>query len=147
METPKLDYLGAVLSYHKPKDATVDRRLQASRTAFERLVLTNRNLPLRIRVRLWRTCIVSTMVYGLPQVGLTLQGATKLSVLFHRQLRHITRTPVHVFISNERLRRQHGLELAVAGCPATSLHCQRRGESCARIARPAAEHGGTQRGR
>ena len=108
----KLDYLGAVLSYHKPKDATVDRRLQASRAAFERLrpVLTNQNLPLRIRVRLWETCVVCTMVYSLPQVGLTLQGATKLSVLFHRQLRHITRTPVHIgFISNECLRHQHGL--------------------------------------
>ena len=43
----KLDYLGAVLSYHKPKDATVDRRLQASRAAFERLrpVLTKREPP------------------------------------------------------------------------------------------------------
>ena len=108
----KLDYLGAVLSYHKPKDATVDRRLQASRAAFERLrpVLTNRNLPLRIRVRLWETCVVCTMVYSLPQVGLTLQGAAKLSVLFHRQLRHITRTPVHIgFTSNQCLRHQHGL--------------------------------------
>ena len=43
----KLDYLGAVLSYHRPEDATTDKRLQASRTAFERMkpVLSNRNLP------------------------------------------------------------------------------------------------------
>ena len=109
----KLDYLGAVLSYHRPEDATTDRRLQASKTAFERMkpVLTNRNLPLQIRVRLWRTCVVSSMMYSLPQVGLTKQGATRLSVQFHRQLRHITRTPVHISLtSNAYLRRQHELD-------------------------------------
>ena len=108
----KLDYLGAVLSYHRPEDATTDRRLQASKTAFERMkpVLTNRNLPLQIRVRLWRTCMVSSMMYSLPQVGLTKQGATRLSVQFHRQLRHITRTPVHISLtSNAYLRQQHEL--------------------------------------
>ena len=109
----KLDYLGAVLSYHRPEDATTDRRLQASKTAFERMkpVLTNRNLPLQIRVRLWRTCVVSSMMHSLPQVGLTKQGATRLSVQFHRQLRHITRTRVHIgFTSNACLRRQHELD-------------------------------------
>ena len=109
----KLDYLGAVLSYHRPEDATTDRRLQASKTAFERMkpVLTNQNLPLQIRVRLWRTCVVSSMMYSLPQVGLTKQGATRLSVQFHRQLRHITRTPVHISLtSNAYLRQQHELD-------------------------------------
>ena len=55
--------------------------------------------------------MVSSMMYSLPQVGLTKQGATRLSVQFHRQLRHITRTPVHISLtSNAYLRQQHELD-------------------------------------
>ena len=136
----KLDYLGAVLSYHRPEDATTDKRLQASRTAFERMkpVLSNRNLPLQLRIRLWRTCVVSSMLYGLPQVGLTKQGATRLSVQFHRQLRHITCTPVHISLaSNAYLRQQRELnhpiddvavraagQVQATDCLALTLHPQ-----------------------
>ena len=109
----KHEYLGAVLSYSRPEDATIQKRVAAAKAAFDRLktVLTSRSLALDLRTRLWATCVVSSLLYAIPQVGLTKSGAAKLNAVFHKQLRHITRSPVHLgFVSNAELRQARGLE-------------------------------------
>ena len=85
----KHEYLGAVLSYSRPEDATIQKRVAAAKAAFDRLktVLTSRSLALDLRTRLWTTCVVSSLLYAIPQVGLTKSGAAKLSAVFHKQLR------------------------------------------------------------
>ena len=94
----KHDYLGATLSYTRMEDLTATRRIQAAQTSFDRLkpVITHRGFPLCMRLRIWRTCVVSSLLYALPQVGLTPAALHRITVSFYKQLRHITRQPVHI---------------------------------------------------
>ena len=94
----KHDYLGATLSYTRMEDLTATRRIQAAQTSFDRLkpVITHRGLPLCLRLRIWRTCVVSSLLYALPQVGLTPAASHRVAVSFYKQLRHITKQPVHI---------------------------------------------------
>ena len=106
------DYLGATLSYTRMEDLTATRRIKAAQASFERLktVLTHKALALRTRLRIWQACVVSSLLYAMPQVGLTPGSAQRIAVSFYRQLRHITRQPVHLTgVSNQRLCAQHRL--------------------------------------
>ena len=102
----KHDYLGAILSYKKMEDLTATRRIQAAQASFDRLkpVLTRRGLPLCTRLRIWQACVVTSLLYSLPQVGLTPAAAQRVAASYYRQLRHITRQPVHLTgTSNKQL--------------------------------------------
>ena len=80
------------------EDLTATRRIQAAQTSFDRLkpVITHRGFPLCLRLRIWRTCVVSSLLYALPQVGLTPAASHRIAVSFYKQLRHITKQPVHI---------------------------------------------------
>ena len=102
----KHDYLGATLSYKRMEDLTATRRIQAAQAAFDRLkpVLAHRSLALCTRLRVWQACVVTSLLYSLPQVGLMPVAAQRVAVSFYRQLRHITRQPVHLTgTSNQQL--------------------------------------------
>ena len=102
----KHDYLGAILSYKKMEDLTATRRIQAAQASFDRLkpVLTRRGLSLGMRLRIWQACVVTSLLYSLPQVGLTPAAAQRVAASYYRQLRHITRQPVHLTgTSNQQL--------------------------------------------
>ena len=108
----KHDYLGATLSYTRMEDLTVTRRIRAAQASFDRLkpVIAHKALALTTRLRIWQACVVSSLLYALPQVGLTSGAAQRVAVSFYRQLRHITRQPVHLTgISNLRLCAVHGV--------------------------------------
>ena len=100
----KHEYLGATLSYNRMEDLTATRRIRAAQISFERLkpVLTHRGLPLDTRLRVWKACVITSLLYSLPQVGLTKAAAQRISVVFYRQLRHITRQPVHLTGTSNR---------------------------------------------
>ena len=86
------------------EDLTATRRIRAAQISFERLkpVLTHRGLPLDTRLRVWKACVITSLLYSLPQVGLTKAAAQRISVVFYRQLRHITRQPVHLTGTSNR---------------------------------------------
>ena len=108
----KHDYLGATLSYTSMEDLTATRRIRAAQASFDRLkpVIAHKALALTTRLRIWQACVVSSLLYALPQVGLTSGAAQRVAVSFYRQLRHITRQPVHLTgISNLRLCAVHGV--------------------------------------
>ncbi|CAE7191406.1 unnamed protein product, partial [Symbiodinium sp. CCMP2456] len=107
------DYLGAILSYTRMEDLTATRRIKAAQASFDRLkpVLTQKTLALRTRLRIWQACVTSSLLYALPQVGLTPGSAQRVAVSFFRQLRHITSKPVHLTgISNQQLCDQYDLK-------------------------------------
>ena len=106
------EYLGAVLSYTRMEALTATRRIRAAEHSFHRLLpaLTNARLTLALRLRIWHTCVISSLMYAMPQVGLTKAAAHRVTVMYYRQLRHITRSPVHLTqISNAELAHRHGL--------------------------------------
>ena len=92
-------YLGIVLSYQAYEKATVLHRLAQSKAAYHRLrpVLTSKStLNQRERLRVWQVCVLSCLRYGLDSIPLT-QGLLKLiQVQCARQIRAITRSPVHL---------------------------------------------------
>ncbi|CAE7693613.1 unnamed protein product, partial [Symbiodinium necroappetens] len=65
------DYLGATLSYTRMEDLTATRRVRAAQASFERLktVLTHKALALRTRLRIWQACVISSLLYAMPQVS------------------------------------------------------------------------------
>ena len=103
----KAKYLGTQLSYDGYEDHTTQHRLTAARAAFGRLrrVLTSHSdLSLRVRIRLWTTCIGTCLYYGLESSGVTLSGLQKIRVLVQKQLRAIARQPTHItHVSNKAL--------------------------------------------
>ena len=57
---------------------------------------SNRFLPLRMRVRLWRSIVFTSLEYGLESAGLTYKGTKRLRTFVIRQLRSIAKSPVHI---------------------------------------------------
>ncbi|CAE7720379.1 unnamed protein product [Symbiodinium sp. CCMP2592] len=99
----KHDYLGATLSYSRMEDLTATRRIQAAQTSFDRLkpVLTHKGLPLFMRLQIWQACVVSSLLYSLPQVGLTPSAAQRVSVIFYRNIVYATRSTVPDWLSSD----------------------------------------------
>ena len=66
------NYLGVVIGYKSFERATVKYRVQQSWSAFHRLYrfLTSRSLPIIDRLRLWRTCVRTVLLYGLSAIQL-----------------------------------------------------------------------------
>ena len=109
----QVDYLGCVLSYGNFARCTVTKRLQAAHKAYQRLksTLHCKTLTLLQRVRMWRACVRSTALYGLVACPLPASEGQRLHAALIRQLRSISRSPVHLTgESNARL--YHRLKVA-----------------------------------
>ena len=105
-------YLGAIITYGRFERSTVAYRLQQAWQTFHRLhrLLTSKALPTSTRVRLWRACVGSVLLYSLPSVGLDAQSAHKLRTQVIKQLRRVAKSPAHVtHESNQQL--QHRLQV------------------------------------
>ena len=92
-------YLGVMVSYQGFELLNLKHRLRTAWGSFWRLhhILINRTLSLRTRVRLWKACVLSVLMYSLHSVGLPPQGATMVTQAIHRQLRLIARSPAHLW--------------------------------------------------
>jgi len=84
-------YLGVQMSYNMPEMLTLQHRMKAARQAFFRLQkwLRARGITLKTRLQLWRSCIYSTLVYGLLASNLTHPGLTQLSTFIMGTLRQV----------------------------------------------------------
>jgi len=91
-------YLGVKLSYAIPEQLTLTHRVKQSWANFNRLLPTLRSSSITQsqKVQIWRACVYSTLMYGLDSTGLNAQGPDKLLKLVARQLRIITKAPVHL---------------------------------------------------
>ena len=94
----KTGYLGASISYHRFERDTIDRRVRAAQTAFDRLkkVLCDRaHHRLVDRLRLYNTCIWSTLTYGVLEVGVDSCGLGCIHRLVAKHYRIMIRTRDH----------------------------------------------------
>ena len=92
-------YLGIQISFYNFEDQTLRYRLKIGRTAFLRLrpwLLQRHAFPLKLRIRLWQTCIQTACLYGLYATGLTAAGALKLHRHLACDIRRIARSPSFV---------------------------------------------------
>ena len=84
-------YLGVQMSYNMQENLTLQHRLKAARIAFSRLRkwLCARDIHQRTKLRLWKSCIYSTLTYGLFASNITFTGLYKLTTFMMSTLRKV----------------------------------------------------------
>ena len=84
-------YLGVQMSYHMPEMLTLQHRMKGSTPSIFRLQkwLRARGIKLKTRLQLWRSCIYSTLVYGLFASNITHPGLTQLHTFIMGTLRQV----------------------------------------------------------
>lgn len=92
-------HLGAVINYTDHKDATVRSRIKCSLNAFNRLrkwLCGSRCLTQRNKFQLWQSCVLSILLYALPDIGITAKGCHHILSNIITMLRRIYRDhPYH----------------------------------------------------
>ena len=92
-------YMGIMASYHNFEDKTLHHRLASARNTYTRLkpfLRSRKRLSLPGRLRMWWTCVWSSMRYALPSVGVTGAGATNLRGLVATHMRALAVSPRHL---------------------------------------------------
>ena len=94
-------YLGATISFRKFEQETFKHRLGLARGSFSRLrgVLTNRTVPLRLRLQLWKGCVWPALLHALDVTGLPQPEIATLQSLLIQQARTIANS--HSMITRE----------------------------------------------
>ena len=84
-------YLGVQMSYTVPEKLTQQHRMKAARQAFFRLRrwLKTKHIQLKTRLHLWRSCIYSTLIYGLLANNITFSGLHQLYIFIMGTLRQV----------------------------------------------------------
>ncbi|CAE7308330.1 unnamed protein product [Symbiodinium microadriaticum] len=98
-------YLGTQVSYSCFEQQTLTSRLAKGETCYHRLgaVLKGRHhLTQAQRLHLWKSCVWTTVSYGLIACGLHETGIKVLNVAMTKQLRAILKLPVHIINKNTK---------------------------------------------
>ena len=113
-----ITYLGTKISLKEGSDATLDFRLAeaaAKTSSLKKSIRSRKGLSRFHRVRVWRTCVVSSSMYGLLNVQFNGHMVAKLRAWFHRHLRATVHMPAHLTkVSNSDLRAQYDLPDPIA---------------------------------
>ncbi|CAE7235660.1 Pol, partial [Symbiodinium sp. CCMP2456] len=98
-QVQQLVYLGVVASYTGFELQALRHRQKAAAQNRQRLLkfLHSKILSLRQRTRLYRACVVSSLLYGLHAVGVTTQMLRDIEASDSRALRAIARSPAHLY--------------------------------------------------
>ena len=103
-------YLGTKISYLDPRTQTLQYRMKLAQVEWSRLrklVCSKHGLFLTDRIRIWRSSVPATLLYGLAASGLPVGGLHTIRTLYMRQLRAIMRCPAHLsHLSNREVLRQ-----------------------------------------
>ena len=98
-QVSQIVYLGVEASYSGFEMQTFKHRQKAAAQNRQRLLklLHSRLLSQNQRVRLYRACVVSSLLYGLHAVGLTIPVQRLLEATDARALRALVRSPAHLY--------------------------------------------------
>ena len=97
--SPTIDYLGIVVSYGPFEQQSVDKRLQAARAnqaQLAKFLFGRKGLTQAHKLSMYRTCIRSAALYGLPALGITAKSLKALHAFEAKALRAIARSPRHL---------------------------------------------------
>lgn len=99
-------YLGCIMSYKNFEDSSIWHRVKLANIGFSRLRrwLCCNKFPRMQRLRLWQTCILPIMHYGVFAIGLTPKGTRHMIIQISRMLRTIARDhSFHTGHTNEQV--------------------------------------------
>ncbi|CAE7035064.1 unnamed protein product [Symbiodinium sp. CCMP2592] len=99
LQVSQIVYLGVVASYTGFEMQTFKHRQRAAAQNRQRLLklFHSRVLSQGQRVRLYRACVVSSLLYGLHAVGITAPVLRALEATDARALRALVRSPAHLY--------------------------------------------------
>ena len=94
-----LTYLGAVVSYGAFEDQTAEHRVHSAQANVARLakhLFMQHGLGLRVRLRLFLTCVRSSLLYGITPIGVTSKSLSLLQRFEAKYIRRLARSPAHL---------------------------------------------------
>lgn len=107
----RFTYLGCTVTKDSKLDAEIQSRMAKASSSFGRLterLWKNRNVPIRVKCKVYRAVVVSTLLYGSETWTVYRKQVKKLSVFMMRNLRSIMNVKWYQRISNaEILKRAH----------------------------------------
>lgn len=107
-------YLGTLVSYAQFELATMKFRLGLARTAYARLkkwLTARRGLGARERLRLWSTCVLPILTYGIFTIGLTKAGLDQMQTAMMQMFRQIMHDHAsNTGHSNQQFLHLHGID-------------------------------------
>ncbi|CAE7187205.1 Pol [Symbiodinium sp. CCMP2456] len=109
------EYLGTGVTYTNRLDRNMTHRIQACQQRYQglrRLLNGSHHLSTKHRIRLWRVCVCTSVLYSQHIVGVTTSSLQRLTTLLTRHLRAILRVPAHLtHITNGAVWSQAGLPM------------------------------------
>ena len=111
-EVTEFCYLGSVLSHDSSCDKDIKTRLGKANSNFGRLhsIWRSKTLSIKIKVRLYESLILSTLLYAAETWPMTVTNMKKLEAAHHRWQRRILGIIWKDKVTNEEVRRKTGLE-------------------------------------
>ena len=109
------EYLGTIVTYNNRLDRNMTHRIKACQQQYQglrKLLNGSRRLDTHHRIRLWRACVCTSVLYSQHIVGVTSNSLQKLTTLLTRHLRAILRVPAHLtHVTNHAVWSQANLPL------------------------------------
>jgi len=105
-------YLGSIIQHNSSCDADIRSRIGKANSVFARLnrIWKDRKLSQQIKMRLYESLILSTLLYSAETWNMTVVNRKKLKAAHHRLLRKILRISWVDRVTNEEVRRRTGQE-------------------------------------
>jgi len=105
-------YLGSVISNNSSCDRDIKTRLGKANASFTKLhnIWRNRSLNIRIKIRLYESLVLSTLLYGAETWPMTVANMKKLEAAHHRWQRKILGVTWKDMVSNEKIRERTRME-------------------------------------
>ncbi|OLQ10177.1 RNA-directed DNA polymerase from mobile element jockey [Symbiodinium microadriaticum] len=98
------EYLGTIVTYSNRLERNMTHRIKACQLRYQglrKLLNGSHHLSTQHRIRLWRACVCTSVLYSQHIVGVTWHTLQRLTTLLTRHLRAIMRIPAHLtHISN-----------------------------------------------
>ena len=105
-------YLGTIVTYHSRLERNMEHRIKAARANYQglrKLLNGAHALDTDHRIRLWKACVCSSVMYSQHVVGVTAKTLRRLTTVLTRHLRAILRVPAHLtHITNQAVWHQAG---------------------------------------
>ena len=92
------EYLGAVVSYDQYELQTMRHRIQKANNRRWALApfLHSRRISIRLKLRIWRSCVLTTLLYGLSSCGISGDAVEEVQRTIMKHVRAIVSNQAHL---------------------------------------------------
>ena len=120
-------YLGVTLSYGAFEMQSVQHRVSKANQSFgnlKKILRVNGDLSVQNRLKVYKACVIPSLLYGIPAVGVTAGSLQTLSSTLAQHLRKVIRVKAWG-VTNHDVLRQAGVDLYAHLIHSTQLQCSK----------------------